>query len=99
MTDKKKRKDRNKEVRDNLFVRIGNNLKRMFSSLWRMTKSVVRTVGQGLTATAVLALSIPAFMLLLPAALIILTGVIILEMFHPDGTAHQQHQQPVGDTA
>lgn len=89
MTDKKRR-DRNKETKENVFRRIGNNLKRMFSALWDITKTFVRTVGTGLTATAIMVLAIPAFILMVPAALIILVGVIIFELFRPGGVQTKQ---------
>lgn len=91
MTDKK-RKDRNKETKEGVIRRIGNNLKRMFSALWDITKTFVRKVGSGLTATAIMVLAVPAFILLIPAALIILIGIIIFELFHPRGI---QTKQPV----
>lgn len=96
MTEKKTKKDRNKEVRDNLLSRIGHNLKRMFTALWGATKAFVGIIGKGLTATAVVALSIPAFVLLIPAAIIILAGAVFMELFRGP---YKGDQNPVPEGA
>jgi len=68
-----------------LFKKIGHNIKRAFSALWRTTRKSIASIGIGLSATAATVVSIALIILLSPALAVAIVTLIIFELFHPNG--------------